>query len=212
MIGFRVLASHLIRLMLGVTHDDRILIRAKLMRRIPSSLGMRTFARVLVKRSSDGYVAEPVRTSGSSILSTMIFSNGVVAIPERREGIEAGELVEVELFRPVEGRNRIMSNRKIFRTLISLEEANSKLLEYFDPKPVGEESVAVDHSLGRVLSEDVVSDIDVPGFDRAAMDATPLGQRTPGGQRSLFQYCSRLSLLRSHPRAQLPCVPFQSYR
>jgi len=43
-----------------------------------------------------------VRTSGSSILSTMIISNGVVAIPERREGIEAGELVEVELFRPVE--------------------------------------------------------------------------------------------------------------
>jgi molybdopterin molybdotransferase len=102
MIGFRVFASRLIRLMLGVAYEDRVLITAKLMRRIPSSLGMRTFARVLVKRSSDGYVAEPVRTSGSSILSTMIISNGVVAIPERREGIEAGELVEVELFRPVE--------------------------------------------------------------------------------------------------------------
>ena len=102
MIVFRVFASRLIRLMLGVSQEDRVLITAKLMRRIPSSLGMRTFARVLVKRSSDGYVAEPVRTSGSSILSTMIISNGVVAIPERREGIEAGELVEVELFRPVE--------------------------------------------------------------------------------------------------------------
>jgi molybdopterin molybdotransferase len=63
---------------------------------------MKTFARVRVKRSSEGYVAEPVRTSGSSILSTMTDSNGMVVIPEETEGIEAGETVEVNLFRPLE--------------------------------------------------------------------------------------------------------------
>jgi putative molybdopterin biosynthesis protein len=63
-----------------------------------------------------------------------------------------------------------MSERKIFRTLISLEEAIARLLESFNPKPVGEETVSVEKSLGRVLSDDVISGIDVPSFDRAAMD------------------------------------------
>ena len=63
-----------------------------------------------------------------------------------------------------------MSERKIFRTLISLEEANSRLLSFFDPRPIGDEKVKVEESLGRVLSDDVISDIDVPGFDRASMD------------------------------------------
>jgi molybdopterin molybdotransferase len=101
-VSFNVFALPLIRLMLGAIQDFRIVIRARLTRRIPSSLGMRTFARVLVKQSSEGYFAEPVRTSGSSILSTMTKSNGIVVIPEEREGIEKGEIVEVNLFRPIE--------------------------------------------------------------------------------------------------------------
>jgi len=63
-----------------------------------------------------------------------------------------------------------MSERKIFRTLISLEEANTRLLKFFDPRPVGEETVPVEKSLGRIISDDIISQIDIPGFDRAAMD------------------------------------------
>lgn len=89
-----------------------------------------------------------------------------------------------------------MSDRKIFRTLVSLEEANSKLLEFFDPKPIGEESVALEDSLGRVLSEDLVSDIDVPGFDRAAMDGYAIrAEDTWGAEESvpiLFQLVGRV--------------------
>ena len=101
-VGFNIFALPMMHQMLGSNQDFRILLRAKLTRRIQSSLGMRTFARVLVKKSSDGYVAEPVRTLGSSILSTMTKSNGIVAIHEEREGIEAGAIVEVDLFRPIE--------------------------------------------------------------------------------------------------------------
>ena len=104
-VTFNVFASLLIRLMLGATQDYGIRVRARLTGRIPSSLGMRTFARVLVRRTSDGYIAEPVRTTGSSILSTMTRSNGMVIIQEEMEGIETGETVEVELFRPVEKEN-----------------------------------------------------------------------------------------------------------
>ncbi len=63
-----------------------------------------------------------------------------------------------------------MSERKIFRTLISLEEANEKLLEFYQPNPLGEEKVPLQKALGRVLSDDITSDLDVPSFDRASMD------------------------------------------
>jgi putative molybdopterin biosynthesis protein len=89
-----------------------------------------------------------------------------------------------------------MSDRKIFRTLISLEEANSRLLEFFEPKPVREESVTIEGSLGRVLSEDLVSDIDVPGFDRAAMDGYAIiAEDTWGADEAvpkLFQLAGRV--------------------
>ncbi len=100
-VGFNMFALPIMHQMLGATQDFRILVRAKLTRRIQSSLGMRTFARVLVRKSPDGYIAEPVRTLGSSILSTMIKSNGIVAIPEEMEGIEEGTIIEVDLFRPI---------------------------------------------------------------------------------------------------------------
>lgn len=101
-IGFNVFVLPLIHLVLGTGQDFRTLVRAKLTSRIPSSLGMRTFARVLVKKTVEGYLAELIRTTGSSILSSMTRSNGIVIIPEEKEGIEEDETVEVDLFRPVE--------------------------------------------------------------------------------------------------------------
>ena len=63
-----------------------------------------------------------------------------------------------------------MTERKVFRNLLSLEEALKRLQEHYVPKPLGSEEVTVDKSIGRVLSEDIVSTVDVPGFDRASMD------------------------------------------
>jgi molybdopterin biosynthesis enzyme len=48
-------------------------------------------------------VFEPLRTSGSGIISSMVRASGMVTIPENKEGIEEGEIVEVMLMRPVEG-------------------------------------------------------------------------------------------------------------
>jgi len=104
-IGFNVFVLPLIHLMLGTRQDFRTPVRAKLTSRIPSSLGMRTFARVLVKKTVEGYLAELIRTTGSSILSSMTRSNGLVVIPEEKEGIEEDETVEVDLFRPIERQN-----------------------------------------------------------------------------------------------------------
>ncbi|MEM2882294.1 MAG: molybdopterin biosynthesis protein [Candidatus Bathyarchaeia archaeon] len=60
--------------------------------------------------------------------------------------------------------------RKIFRSLVGLEEAKAILLEHFNPSPIGEEEVALEDAHGAVLAEDVYSGIDVPSFSRAAVD------------------------------------------
>jgi len=58
--------------------------------------------------------------------------------------------------------------RKEFHTLLLLSEAQSMVLNRL---PVAEvETVPLDFALNRVLAEKVVSEIDVPGFNRAIMD------------------------------------------
>ena len=74
-------------------------IRARLRRKIPSELGRRDFVRVRVERAGDGYEAEPLRISGSGIVSSLVRADGFVIVPENTEGIEKGEEVEVRLFR-----------------------------------------------------------------------------------------------------------------
>ena len=77
-------------------------VRVKLNRRVPGILGSRTYVRVRVKTDQDSLVAEPVRTSGAGILSSLVQANGFIIVPENVEGYEEGERVDVELFRPKE--------------------------------------------------------------------------------------------------------------
>ncbi len=57
---------------------------------------------------------------------------------------------------------------KLFRTLISLEEAKKKVIDHARTR--GIEELSFDSAAGRVLAEDIVSESDSPPFDRAAMD------------------------------------------
>lgn len=66
-------------------------IKAKLVEKIASKHGHKTYARVKVK----GGRAYPVMTAGSGILSSIAKSTGFVIIPENLEGFEAGREVEV---------------------------------------------------------------------------------------------------------------------
>jgi molybdopterin molybdotransferase len=56
--------------------------------------------------------------------------------------------------------------------MLSVEEALAVVLRHV-PR-LGTEDVALDQSLGRVLGEDAASDVDLPPFDRAAMDGFAL--------------------------------------
>ncbi|HUK50382.1 MAG TPA: molybdopterin biosynthesis protein [Terriglobales bacterium] len=62
------------------------------------------------------------------------------------------------------------TERKVFRYLETLENAISALWKNWRVEEIPVESVLLTDSLGRTLAEDVYSTIDVPGFDRAAMD------------------------------------------
>ncbi len=63
-----------------------------------------------------------------------------------------------------------MSDRKVFRSLASMEAAEARLREYFTPGPLGVDDMPLEDAYGRVLAEDIFASIDVPGFDRASMD------------------------------------------
>jgi molybdopterin molybdotransferase len=104
MMAFRTFVRPLILRLLGTEDSPVPTVRAKVTRRVASALGMKTFLRVTVSESNGEYIADPVSASGSGLLSTMTQANGIVVIPEDREGVEAGEEVEVELFRPIERR------------------------------------------------------------------------------------------------------------
>ncbi len=103
MIAFDVFVRPVIDRMLGVSSSlPPPVVRARSLRRVPSSLGNRTFARVIVRKSGGEYVFEPLTTSGSGVISTMVKANGLVVIPENKEGVEEGETLEVTLIQPVE--------------------------------------------------------------------------------------------------------------
>jgi molybdopterin molybdotransferase len=77
---------------------------ATLAEKIPSEVGVRTFARVSLTTesgdASDGDAetptVRPVRTGGAGVLSSVAAADGWVPVPESREGIPVGETVAVE--------------------------------------------------------------------------------------------------------------------
>ena len=80
--------------------------RARLDRKVASEPGTRTFARVKLSRDDTAddppFVATPTRASGSGVLSSVALADGWVVVPEPREGLDAGDVVDVELWEVTE--------------------------------------------------------------------------------------------------------------
>ncbi|MCS7385366.1 MAG: molybdopterin molybdotransferase MoeA [archaeon GB-1867-005] len=102
LIGFELFAKKAISLISGWKEIPKQKIKAKMARRVASELGFRDFLRVKLKRVESEILAEPLKLTGSGILSTITKSSGMIIIPEEVEGIEEGEEVEVILLRPLE--------------------------------------------------------------------------------------------------------------
>ncbi len=66
------------------------------------------------------------------------------------------------------------SRQQQFLDVIDVAEARARLRAHLDPRPRGTETVALGEALNRVLAQDVVAAVDVPGFDRASVDGFAL--------------------------------------
>src|SRR5262245_15629428 len=57
-----------------------------------------------------------------------------------------------------------------FLDVVTRDEATSRFRKHLKLAPLGRETLPLDRALGRILAEDVVSTVDVPGFDRSNVD------------------------------------------
>jgi putative molybdopterin biosynthesis protein len=95
-----------------------------------------------------------------------------------------------------------MDTRKEFRELISVEQAHEIIKGLTLVRRT--EKVALQYALGRTLAEDVTSRVDVPSFDRAAMDGFALIARDTYAAKE--DAPARLQLLGSIEAGILPTI------
>jgi molybdopterin molybdotransferase len=69
-------------------------VRGRLATNVPSSYGIEEYVRVAILRESDGLVVTPIFAK-SSVISMLSKADGYFIVPEGKEGLEAGEEVEV---------------------------------------------------------------------------------------------------------------------
>ena len=98
-IGFEVLVKPIISHVLNV-HEVPHIVKGTLRRRVTSIPNVKSYVRVNVCVDSQGKIwVEPLAITGSGLISTLTRSNGMLIIPEDREGFDEGEEVEVILTR-----------------------------------------------------------------------------------------------------------------
>ena len=93
--AFELLVRPFLYAVHGLGEEERRQIFAVASKKIPSAVGRTDFVRVKVLRTEDGHYVEPLRVSGSGILSSMTKSDGFVVIAENKEGVAEGEQVAV---------------------------------------------------------------------------------------------------------------------
>jgi len=99
-VGFEVFARPLIRRLQGVQGEARRNIMAKLTRRVAGILGRRVYLRVRIIEEKGKLLAEPIRTKGSGIITSLTKADGYAIIPEDRGGLNESEVITVHLFSP----------------------------------------------------------------------------------------------------------------
>ena len=100
LIAFDMLVGPALRQMQGLPVDRGYpKVRARLARKVSSTLGRADIVRVRIRSKEGGLVADPIRVTGSSVLSSMTKADGFVIVPEDVEGFDEGKIVEVELYR-----------------------------------------------------------------------------------------------------------------
>jgi len=59
---------------------------------------------------------------------------------------------------------------KMFRKLLTLDEAQRVIHQHFKPKPLGVEEITLLETCNRVLAQDITATLDIPPFNRSTVD------------------------------------------
>lgn len=79
-------------------------VKAKLTRKITSPAGDDDYMRVAVGRVGEKLLAAPL-SRGSGVISSLVRADGIAILPRGSQGLQAGEDVEVRLYRPLSDLN-----------------------------------------------------------------------------------------------------------
>jgi putative molybdopterin biosynthesis protein len=97
---FDIFAAPLLAALQGTAPPERPRARARLARKLASTMGMDDWVRVRLGRVGEGLVATPL-PRGAGVLTSLVRADGLLVVPAGLEGHHAGESVEVELMRGV---------------------------------------------------------------------------------------------------------------
>jgi molybdopterin molybdotransferase len=100
LVAFDMLVRPALRKMQGLPADRGYpKVRAKLARKVSSTLGRADVVRVKVRVKEGELLADPIRVTGSGVLSSMTEADGFFIVPEDVEGFDGGDIVDVEIYR-----------------------------------------------------------------------------------------------------------------
>jgi len=99
LIGYELLIMPLLSKWKGIKPMERKRLKAILTRRVPTTPGIRHFLRVTLERKGEDVYAAPITITGSGLLSSITKADGLVVVGEELEGLEEGEIIDVELLK-----------------------------------------------------------------------------------------------------------------
>ena len=97
---FDIFAAPLLAALEGAPPRERPRARARLARKLASTLGMDDWVRVRLGRVGDGLVATPL-PRGAGVLTSLVRADGLLVVPAGLEGHHPGEDVDIDLLRGV---------------------------------------------------------------------------------------------------------------
>lgn len=99
MVTFNLFVGYMIKLLSGAEQKpwEPLSIRAKLSRNISSTPGIEEYICVVLTKTGDTIIAEPI-LGKSAMISMMVRADGLVKIPKDLEGLESGMEVDVLIF------------------------------------------------------------------------------------------------------------------
>lgn len=99
----------LIEKYIGIEELPKEFVKAKLSRRVVSSLKNKELVRVNLGFVNNNLIATPV-SGGAGVSMSLVKADGIAVIPQNVEGVEAGDEVNVELLKPLPMiKNRLVS-------------------------------------------------------------------------------------------------------